>query len=95
MTDTTTHGSAQNVLLAHRQVLDRFAAHLRQYWTALPATDRHLDAAQRMTGIRADDLLDYLLGLKEPDLAHLILLADYCGCKAVDLWPSRKELTNG
>jgi hypothetical protein len=103
-TETYTYGSAQPperlertdgkppFIDSQRRTLDAFAAKLRQEWRHLPATDRRLDTAQRMTGILADDLLDYLLGLKEPDLAHLILLSDYCGCHAVDLWPTRKEV---
>lgn len=68
-----------------------FARNLAERWSALPATDRRLDTAQQVTGIHADDLLDYLLGLKEPDLAHLILLADYVGCRPIALWPTAGE----
>ena len=97
MSETTTHGSALPPQVtrfddSQRRTLDALAAKLRQEWRHLPAADRRLDTAQRMTGIPADDLLDYLLGLKEPDLAHLILLSDYCGCHAVDLWPTNKEV---
>lgn len=93
MTETRGSAVAPTVLWdRHNTAAQRlFAKHLTERWSQLPATDRRLDRAQQVTGIEADDLLDYLLGLKEPDLAHLILLADYVGCRPIALWPTAGE----